>query len=115
MGCGSMLHGSVTFTAPDGRYLWYTVEMSVEPPPCARVAIALGNLSESATSLRERGGAQRLLLSRERARSCALCLCAQAHTAPPSAAQRTPAGSGGARPPATQFALPRNPTATGST
>jgi len=33
---GGMIHGSVTFTAPDGRYVWYTVEMRVDPPPCER-------------------------------------------------------------------------------
>ena len=28
---GGAIHGSVTFTAPDGRYLWYTVELRAEP------------------------------------------------------------------------------------
>ena len=25
--------GSVTFTAPDGRFLWHTVELRASPPP----------------------------------------------------------------------------------
>jgi len=33
---GGMIHGSITFTAPDGRYLWYTVELTAEPPPCEK-------------------------------------------------------------------------------
>jgi len=33
---GGELRGSITFTAPDGRYLWYTVEMHSEPPPCEK-------------------------------------------------------------------------------
>ena len=33
---GGELRGSITFTASDGRYLWYTVEMHAEPPPCER-------------------------------------------------------------------------------
>jgi hypothetical protein len=26
------VQGSVTFTAPDGRYLWYTIELRTTPP-----------------------------------------------------------------------------------
>lgn len=33
---GGLLQGSITFSAPDGRYLWYTVQMQVAPPPCER-------------------------------------------------------------------------------
>ena len=33
---GGVLSGSITFTAPDGRYLWYTVELDVTPPPAER-------------------------------------------------------------------------------
>ena len=28
---------SITFAAPDKRYLWYTVELNAEPPPCAEL------------------------------------------------------------------------------
>ena len=30
---GGTLQGSLSFTAPDGRYLWYTVELNSSPPP----------------------------------------------------------------------------------
>ena len=30
---GGVLHGTITFTAPDGRYLWYTVELQAQQPP----------------------------------------------------------------------------------
>lgn len=33
--CGD-LGGSITFTAPDGRYIWYKVEIPSEPPPAER-------------------------------------------------------------------------------
>ena len=33
---GGELRGSITFTTPDGRYLWYTVEMHSDPPPCEK-------------------------------------------------------------------------------
>ena len=33
---GGAIHGSVTFTAPDGRYCWYTVELRAEPPPAEK-------------------------------------------------------------------------------
>eukprot|EP00965_Chrysotila_dentata_P068857 2275583-Pleurochrysis_carterae.AAC.7 len=39
---GGIVHGSITFSAPDGRYLWYTVELRAAPPP------AEGNLEISA-------------------------------------------------------------------
>jgi len=34
---GGVLQGSITFTASDGRYLWYTVELQSQPPPCEDV------------------------------------------------------------------------------
>ena len=33
---GGLIRGTVTFTTPDGRYLWYTVEIAAEPPPCEK-------------------------------------------------------------------------------
>ena len=29
---GGSLQGSITFTSPEGRYLWYTIELDVAPP-----------------------------------------------------------------------------------
>eukprot|EP00966_Prymnesium_polylepis_P214628 4970366-Prymnesium_polylepis.1 len=34
---GGRLQGSITFTAPDGRFLWYTVELESAPPPSEKV------------------------------------------------------------------------------
>lgn len=34
---GGTVQGSITFTAPDGRFLWYTVELRAAPPPAERV------------------------------------------------------------------------------
>ena len=33
---GGTIHGSVTFTAADGRFLWYTIEVRAAPPPAER-------------------------------------------------------------------------------
>lgn len=33
---GGAVHGSVTIKAPDGRYLWYTVEVRASPPPAEK-------------------------------------------------------------------------------
>ena len=31
------VQGSITFTAPDGRYLWYTLELRTTPPPAEKM------------------------------------------------------------------------------
>jgi len=33
---GGALQGSITFTAEDGRYLWYTIELDTAPPPAEK-------------------------------------------------------------------------------
>jgi len=34
---GGTLQGSITFTAPDGRFIWYTIELDSAPPPPEKV------------------------------------------------------------------------------
>lgn len=54
---GGTVQGSITFTAPDGRFLWYTVEIRAAPPPAERVievAAPLRKVRQRHTVLRER-------------------------------------------------------------